>query len=133
MRTLLVAAAIAVSVPLAAQAPRPLQPDDIFELKTVADPRISPDGQWVAFTTSQLDRKEDNSDTDIYMVPTAGGARRLRHDERGSAAGREQGVQRGHRERRRAEEDESQRRAARGSARVRRSRRGAGAASSSGR
>jgi dipeptidyl aminopeptidase/acylaminoacyl peptidase len=50
-----------------------LQPDDIFELKTVGDPRISPDGAWVAYTVSALDRKEDNSDTDIYMVSTAGG------------------------------------------------------------
>jgi dipeptidyl aminopeptidase/acylaminoacyl peptidase len=59
---------------VAAQAKRPLQPDDIFEIKTVSDPRISPDGAWVAYTVSQLDRKEDNSDTDIYMVPTTGGA-----------------------------------------------------------
>ena len=54
--------------PFDAQSRRPLQPDDIFELKTVGDPRISPDGAWVAYTVSTLDRKEDNSDTDIYMV-----------------------------------------------------------------
>src|SRR2546428_7153907 len=56
-----------------AQSRRPLTPDDIFELKSVGDPRISPDGAWVAYTVSTMDRKEDNSDTDIYMVPTAGG------------------------------------------------------------
>src|SRR5438045_6928766 len=56
-----------------AQARRPLQPSDIFELKTVGDPRISPDGAWVAYTVSSLDKKEDNSDTDIYMVPASGG------------------------------------------------------------
>src|SRR5712691_8549022 len=58
---------------IAAQSRRPLQPSDIFELKTVGDPRISPDGAWVAYTVSSLDKKDDNSDTDIYMVPTAGG------------------------------------------------------------
>lgn len=58
---------------LAAQSRRPLQPDDIFLLKTVSDPRISPDGAWVAFTVSTLDRKEDTSDTDIYMAPTRQG------------------------------------------------------------
>jgi dipeptidyl aminopeptidase/acylaminoacyl peptidase len=58
---------------LSAQSRRPLTPDDIFELKTVGDPRISPDGAWVAYTVSTMDRKEDNSDTDIYMVPTSGG------------------------------------------------------------
>src|SRR4051812_43411239 len=59
---------------VAAQQRRPLQPDDIFALKTVGDPRISPDGAWVAYTVSSLDRKEDTSDTDIYMVATGGGA-----------------------------------------------------------
>src|SRR6185295_4303837 len=59
---------------VAAQTRRPLQPDDIFALKTVGDPRISPDGAWVAYTVSSFDKKEDNSDTDIYMAPTAGGA-----------------------------------------------------------
>jgi dipeptidyl aminopeptidase/acylaminoacyl peptidase len=59
---------------VAAQTRRPLQPDDIFELKSVGDPRISPDGAWVAYTVSSMDRKEDSSDTDIYMVATAGGA-----------------------------------------------------------
>jgi dipeptidyl aminopeptidase/acylaminoacyl peptidase len=73
-RRSLIALLAVVSVPLAAQTRRPLQPDDIFELKTVSDPRISPDGAWVAYTVSSLDRKEDASDTDIYMVATAGGA-----------------------------------------------------------
>jgi len=59
---------------VSAQSRRPLTPDDIFELKTVSDPRISPDGAWVAYTVSAMDRKEDTSDTDIYMVSTGGGA-----------------------------------------------------------
>jgi len=59
---------------VAAQSRRPLEPADIFELKTVGDPRLSPDGAWVAYTVSSLDKKEDNSDTDIYMAPAAGGA-----------------------------------------------------------
>ena len=64
---------LASSPPLA-QTRRPLQPDDIFEIKNVGDPRISPDGQWIAYTVSTLDRKEDSSDTDIFMVSTDGGA-----------------------------------------------------------
>jgi dipeptidyl aminopeptidase/acylaminoacyl peptidase len=58
---------------LPGQQRRPLAVDDIFELRNVGDPRISPDGKWVAFTVSQMDRKKDASDTDVYMVPTAGG------------------------------------------------------------
>ena len=75
--TIAVIAGLALSlstlIPVAAQQRRALQPDDIFELKTVADPRISPDGAWVAYTVASLDRKEDNSDADIYMVSTSGG------------------------------------------------------------
>src|SRR5690349_20607380 len=56
---------------LAAQERRPLEPSDIFELKTVGDPRLSPDGAWVAYTVSSLDKKEDAVDTDIYMAPTS--------------------------------------------------------------
>jgi len=76
--TIAVMAGLALSLstlsPVAAQQRRALQPDDIFELKTVSDPRISPDGAWVAYTVTSLDRKEDNSDTDIYMVSASGGA-----------------------------------------------------------
>ena len=60
----------------AAQTRRPLQPDDVFALKDVGDPRVSPDGAWVAYTVTTLDRKEDNSDTDIYMVARRGRRRR---------------------------------------------------------
>lgn len=74
MKGLLCAVAAAASiVSVSAQTRRPLQPDDIFEIRTVGDPRISPDGAWVAYTVSTLDRKEDASDTDIYMVSTSGG------------------------------------------------------------
>jgi dipeptidyl aminopeptidase/acylaminoacyl peptidase len=59
---------------LAADAPRPLKVDDLFALKSVGDPQLSPDGAWVAYTVRWLDPKADASDTDIYMVPFAGGA-----------------------------------------------------------
>jgi dipeptidyl aminopeptidase/acylaminoacyl peptidase len=59
---------------LHAQARRTLQPADIFALKNVGDPRISPDGGWVAYTVSSMDEKSDKSDTDIYMVAATGGA-----------------------------------------------------------
>jgi dipeptidyl aminopeptidase/acylaminoacyl peptidase len=54
-------------------APRALAPDDIYSLKNVGDPRVSPDGLYVAYTVRAFDRKEDRSDSDIYMVPLAGG------------------------------------------------------------
>ncbi len=53
---------------------RTLRPDDVYSLKAVDDPRLSPDGQWVAYTVSTLDAKKDETDPDIYMAPFAGGA-----------------------------------------------------------
>jgi dipeptidyl aminopeptidase/acylaminoacyl peptidase len=52
---------------------RTLTPDDVYNLKTVADPQVSPDGAWVAYRVSWLDRKEDSVAADIYMTPLAGG------------------------------------------------------------
>jgi dipeptidyl aminopeptidase/acylaminoacyl peptidase len=70
-----VALAALLTVPLAAEGDRrPLKVDDIFALKSIGGPQISPDGGWVAYTVRWLDPKEDSSDTDIYMVPFAGGA-----------------------------------------------------------
>ena len=51
--------------------------DDLFALRGVSDPQFSPDGQWVAFTVSRLDRKTDKVDSDIWMA-SWDGARRLR-------------------------------------------------------
>ena len=59
---------------LPAQEKRNLKVDDIFSFKNVGGPQISPDGKWVAYTVSAMDAKEDNSDTDIYTSPVAGGA-----------------------------------------------------------
>ena len=56
-----------------ADALRPLQVEDYFALKTVNDPRISPDGAWVAFTVRSQDLEKDKRETRIWMVPTAGG------------------------------------------------------------
>lgn len=69
------ALAVLVTAPLAAAetSPRPLQVDDIFSLRSVGDPQVSPDGRWVAYTVRRLDPKADDSDTDIYMIPFAGG------------------------------------------------------------
>ena len=57
----------------AAQA-RPLRVEDVFALREVADPQVSPDGAWVAFTVTHFDRKADEQDTDIHMAPFGGGA-----------------------------------------------------------
>jgi dipeptidyl aminopeptidase/acylaminoacyl peptidase len=52
---------------------RPLRLDDLFALRDVGDPRVSPEGTWVAYTVRSLDLEKDESDTDVYMAPWAGG------------------------------------------------------------
>ncbi len=52
---------------------RGVEIDDYFALKSVGSPRVSPDGQWVAYTVSQRSLEKDSSETRIWMVPIAGG------------------------------------------------------------
>jgi dipeptidyl aminopeptidase/acylaminoacyl peptidase len=51
-----------------AQARRPLNVDDLFNLKEVRDPQRSPDGKWVAYTVARAIKDTDKNDTDIWMV-----------------------------------------------------------------
>jgi dipeptidyl aminopeptidase/acylaminoacyl peptidase len=53
--------------------PRALRPEDIFALKDVSDPQLSPEGAWVAYTVTSLLAKEDDSNDDIWMSPLGGG------------------------------------------------------------
>ena len=69
---LLAALLVALSAPLPA-AERPLRVDDLFSIKDVDDPQLSPDGRFVAYSVRTLDAKKDRSDRDIYMAPIEGG------------------------------------------------------------
>jgi dipeptidyl aminopeptidase/acylaminoacyl peptidase len=65
------AAGLATLTPLAslgAQAPRAIEPTDLLRLRSVGEPRVSPDGEWVAYTVSRVDSTKDRRDTDVYMV-----------------------------------------------------------------
>jgi dipeptidyl aminopeptidase/acylaminoacyl peptidase len=49
-----------------------LTPDDILSLKSVSDPQISPDGDWIAYAVESIDFEEDESSTQIFMVSSDG-------------------------------------------------------------
>ncbi len=68
-----VAALIAALSSLNAYAERPFSVDDALAVKNVSDPRVSPDGAWVAYVVSELDLDEDSRYSNIYMVPIDGG------------------------------------------------------------
>jgi dipeptidyl aminopeptidase/acylaminoacyl peptidase len=72
-RRLVVIAVLAALLPTqyaGAQAPvkRPLAPTDIYRLRAVNDPQISPDGAWVAYSVSAVDSAKDKSDSDVWMT-----------------------------------------------------------------
>jgi dipeptidyl aminopeptidase/acylaminoacyl peptidase len=53
--------------------PRTLTVEDLFQLKDVGDPQISPDGKWVAYTVTTTSLKEEKSETQVWMIPFEGG------------------------------------------------------------
>ncbi|MXZ33469.1 MAG: S9 family peptidase [Gammaproteobacteria bacterium] len=65
--TVLALAAISVG----AQETRLLEPEDLFEIKAVGSPEISPDGAWVAYTVRTTSLEDDSSETRIWMASTA--------------------------------------------------------------
>ena len=68
---------LVLSLPASAQKPptqpRPITVDDLFQIREVTDPQLSPDSQSVAYTVKTLSLKDDKSEERIWAVPTAGG------------------------------------------------------------
>src|SRR5438128_1310226 len=48
--------------------------DDMIKLHRIAEPQVSPDGKWVAYTVSTPDMDTNRGVSNIWVVPTAGGA-----------------------------------------------------------
>lgn len=69
-RTLIVILSVASLSPQMSSQParRPLNLDDLAKLREVRDPQCSPDGQWVAYTVSTIDAKEDKSSGHVWMI-----------------------------------------------------------------
>ena len=60
---------------------RPFDANALMELKRIGDPRISPDGRWVAFTVQSVDLAANKKPQQIWIVPLAGGApRQITHE-----------------------------------------------------
>src|SRR2546427_11322918 len=56
-------------------APRLLTVDDLFALKEVGEPQISPDGRWVAYMVTTTDLKAEKSEQRLGMDPHPRGER----------------------------------------------------------
>lgn len=73
------------AVPALAAAPadrRPITHEDVFLMKRVGSPEVSPDGRWAAFAVKEPAYDKDKESTDLWLVPMDGSAapRRLTHD-----------------------------------------------------
>ncbi|MEN8183411.1 MAG: S9 family peptidase [Myxococcota bacterium] len=69
----LLAASVLAAGTLAAQDTRTLEVDDLFRLKRVGSPRVSPDGRWIAYTVTTMSLEDNSSTARIWMVPSEGG------------------------------------------------------------
>jgi dipeptidyl aminopeptidase/acylaminoacyl peptidase len=52
---------------------RPLEVEDLFRIQRVSDPQLSPDGRWVAFVVTVVNKAENTTDSDVWLVPAEGG------------------------------------------------------------
>jgi dipeptidyl aminopeptidase/acylaminoacyl peptidase len=59
-----------VTVPIP---PRAITIDDYFQIRDVAQPEMSPDGQWVAYAVRTKMLKEDKNEQRLWMASTHGG------------------------------------------------------------
>jgi dipeptidyl aminopeptidase/acylaminoacyl peptidase len=69
----LTAPPLLLPVTATAQDTRTVTVDDLFAMQAVGDPQLSPEGRWIAYTVRSTSLEDEESETRIWMVPTAGG------------------------------------------------------------
>src|SRR5204863_3482683 len=63
--------------------------DNLLKVRRVSDAQVSPKGDWVAFTITDMDQAANKGTTQIYLAPIGGGEmRQLTNDEHSSASPR---------------------------------------------
>ncbi len=50
-----------------------ITPEDFYDIVSVEDPQVSPDGAWIAYVRFSVDRVEDKYRRAIWLAPTDGG------------------------------------------------------------
>ena len=67
------AAALVCPAALPAQSGgRPMTVAEFLQLERVADPQLSPDGQWILYTVTTTSLEANARTSDLWMTPTAG-------------------------------------------------------------
>ena len=70
--SLMLTIAMIDSTPAEAAEKRPMKVDDLFALKRVADPQISPDGKLVVYQVTSVSLAENKSTTSLWLAATDG-------------------------------------------------------------
>lgn len=60
--------------------------NDLINMRRVGDPQISPDGKWVAYTMGVVNKAENKTLTQIYVMPVGGGAGKQLTNEKASSS-----------------------------------------------
>ncbi len=75
MRTLFLMLLIFQSVFVFAETDKkPITVEDVWNVKRIGAPSLSPDGGWIAVDVTSFDMKENNSTSDIWLIPTSSSA-----------------------------------------------------------
>jgi dipeptidyl aminopeptidase/acylaminoacyl peptidase len=69
-------AGLLLAAPAAAQTRRPLTVEDLWAVKRVGAPSVSPDGKWVVLSLTSYDMAGNSSATDLWLLSTDGKTQR---------------------------------------------------------
>ena len=78
-----------LSLPLWAQARRPMTFNDMMKMRRLGDISVSPDGHWVMYGATDVDLAKNTRTSHLWIIPTTGGtARALTDSMAGESRGR---------------------------------------------
>ena len=76
IKILLLSGCVLFTYSVEAQTKRPLELADMFKIKRVSAPALSPDGKWVVYTVTTPNLEENKNTTDLWITAVSGGASR---------------------------------------------------------
>jgi dipeptidyl aminopeptidase/acylaminoacyl peptidase len=80
---------LALASSAVAQKSHPFTIEDLLKVRRVSDPQVSPQGDLVAYTITDMDTAANKGTTQIYLVPLGGGeSKQLTNDEHSSSSPR---------------------------------------------
>ena len=70
----------------AAAQKRLIKPEDIYRLKSISSPKLSPDGKWILYGLSKADSAKDRYESKLYMLSSDGSETIQLTDERAAGS-----------------------------------------------